>query len=229
LILMVGKLTIFFKELKWNIVGVFGKLVIDFIFSTARIEVIGFEKIKHILSSREVILAFWHSRILLISYLYKNQNAVIMVSPSRDGEIIARIVQQQGHETIRGSTFKSGRTAMIKLIKKIKHERKPGVVIPDGPRGPRFKAQPGIITLAKMTGYAIVPVSYSGKRLAIFSSWDRFIVPYPFTKCRVTYGDPIYVSKNVGKEEEKNLLMECEKTLNEITIDVDTHFNHYIN
>ncbi len=216
-------------ELKWNAIGIAGKLIIDLIFLTTKIEVIGLEKARHVLDSREFILAFWHSRILLISYLYKKQNGVSMVSPSGDGEIIARIVQRQGHETVRGSTSKKGRKALIRLIKIMKNKKKPGVVIPDGPLGPRFKAQPGIITLAKMTGYAIVPVSYSAKRMAIFSSWDRFILPYPFTICRVEYDYPICVPRNASKEEEKTLLLAFEKSLNHITANVDRHFNHYIN
>jgi lysophospholipid acyltransferase (LPLAT)-like uncharacterized protein len=215
-------------ELKWNLIGIVGKFVIDVIFFTTKIEVVGFEKVKKVIDSRQVILAFWHSRILLISYIYKKENAVIMVSSSGDGEIIARIIQRQGHETVRGSTSRKGKRALIRLIKTIVKENRPGVVIPDGPLGPRFKAQPGIITLAKMTGYTIVPVSYSAKRMAIFSSWDRFILPYPFTTCRVIYDDPIYVPSTADKEEEKVLLMKFEKSLNHITKTVDTHFNHTI-
>lgn len=226
---MIHRLRKAITELKYNTIGILGKIIIDLIFITTKIDIIGFEKVKHVIDSREVILAFWHSRILLISYLYKKQNGVIMVSPSGDGEIIARIIQKQGHETVRGSTSKKGRRALIQLIKTIKNKKKPGVVIPDGPLGPRFKAQPGIITLAKMTGYAIVPVSYSAKHMAIFPSWDRFILPYPFTRCRVEYDYPIYVPKNIEKREEKILLADFEKTLNEITLNVDRHFNHYIN
>lgn len=217
------------RELKWNLVGLLGKLTIDLIFLTTKIEIIGLEKVKQAIDSRKVILAFWHSRILLVSYLYKRENAVIMVSPSNDGEIIARIVQRQGHETVRGSTSKKGLIALFRLIKAMKREGKPGVVIPDGPLGPRFKAQPGIITLAKMTGYAIVPVSYSAKRMAVFSSWDRFILPFPFTTCRVEYNEPIYVPGNADKETEKTLLKAFENSLNHITQNADRHFDHIIN
>lgn len=216
-------------ELKWKLIGIVGKIIIDMLFWTTKIEIIGFEKVKDAIDSRDVILAFWHSRILLISYLYKKQGAVIMVSPSKDGEIIARIVQKQGHETIRGSTSKKGRKALIQLIKTIKKEKKPGVVIPDGPLGPRYRAQPGVVALAKITGYALVPVSYSAKRMKIFSSWDRFVLPYPFTTCRVIYDYPIFIPKDANKEMENTLLAEFEKSLNTITIEADTHFNHYIN
>ena len=216
------------SEIKWIIVGIGGKIIIDLLFWTTRIESIGLEKVKHLIDSREAIFAFWHSRILLISYIYKGYNGAIMVSPSRDGEIIARIVQRQGHTTIRGSSFKTPRKALLRLIKTMKDEKKPGVVIPDGPRGPRYKAQPGIVKLAKMTGYPIIPASYTAKKMAVFSSWDRFILPYPFTTCKVVYGDPVYVPTTADKEEEKTLLMEFETSLNRITKDVDSYFNHSI-
>jgi len=225
---MINKISKAVAELKYTMIGIVGKLIIDVLFSTIKIEVVGIEKVKHILDTREVILAFWHSRILLISYLYKKQNAVIMVSPSGDGEIIAQIVQRQGHETVRGSTSKKGRKALVRLIKTMKNEKKPGVVIPDGPLGPRFKAKPGIITLAKMTGYYIIPASYSAKRMWIFSSWDRFVLPYPFTTCRIIYGDPMQIPKHVDKEKESEFLVEFEENLNGITATVDNHFNHYI-
>lgn len=217
------------EELKFKLIGIVGKVVIDLLFWTIKIEIIGFEKVKDIIDSRDVILAFWHSRILLISYMYKKQGAVIMVSPSKDGEIIARIIQKQGHQTIRGSTSKKGKNALIQLIKIIKYEKKPGVVIPDGPLGPRFKAQPGVVRLAKMTGYALVPVTYSAKRMKVFSSWDRFILPYPFTTCRVVYDDPIFIPKEADKEREKTLLIAFEESLNTITKEADAHFNHTIN
>jgi len=215
-------------ELKWKLVGIAGKIIIDLIFWTTKIEIIGLECVKQLLDSNKFILAFWHSRILLVSYLYKKQNGVAMVSPSGDGEIIARILEKQGQSTIRGSTSKKGKRALIQLIKTMKHENRPGVVIPDGPRGPRFKAQPGIITLAKKTEFPILPVSYSAKHIAVLSSWDRFIVPIPFTTCRVMYGDPIYVPKTADKEEEGFLLKSCETSLKHLTQTVDTYFNHNI-
>lgn len=215
-------------EVKWKLVGILGRFIIDLLFFTTRIESIGYEKLKPIFSSRRMICAFWHSRILLPSYLHKGLNAVILVSGSEDGEIIARIVQNQGHETIRGSTTRGGHRAIAGMIKTIKEQRRPGVVIPDGPLGPRFKAQAGVITLAKKTGYPIIPISYSARRIKVFHSWDRFILPYPFTKCRVVYGDPVYVPGEADREEEKRCRFRLEKELRRLTFEADRYYGHNI-
>ncbi len=215
-------------EIKWNLVGILGKSFIDLLFWTTQIESVGYDNIRSIISSRKFIFAFWHSRILLLSYIYKGWDAAILVSQSKDGEIIARVLQRQGHETIRGSSSRGGIRALARQIKCLKEKNRLGVVIPDGPQGPRFKAQPGVITLAKKTGYPIVPITYSAKKIKVFSSWDRFILPYPFTKCRVVYGDPLYVPKEAGRDEENVCRLRLEKELRRITFDADKYFGHSI-
>ncbi|MDI6687333.1 MAG: lysophospholipid acyltransferase family protein [Desulfobacterales bacterium] len=214
------------SEIKWNLVAIFGNLLIDLLFSTMKIEREGLEKVKPIISSGKVIFAVWHSRMLLFAYLCKGLNGAAMVSRSKDGEIAARIIQRQGHEAVRGSTKKGGLRALSMLIKKIKEENKPGLIVPDGPQGPRCKVQPGIIILAKKTGYPIVPISYSAKKIKVFASWDRFILPFPFTKCRAVYGDPIYVPQDADKNEKKKRLMLLENELNRITSDADRYYGH---
>jgi lysophospholipid acyltransferase (LPLAT)-like uncharacterized protein len=211
-------------EIKWELVGILGKSFIDFLFRTAKIESAGFEKVRSVIGSKRFIFAFWHSRILLISYLYQGWNGAILVSQSDDGEIIARILQKQGHETIRGSTTRGGLRAIASLIRRLEEKIRPGCVVPDGPQGPRFKVQPGIITLAKKTGYPIVPVSYSAEKAKVFASWDRFILPYPFSKCRITYGEPLYVPANADKSSEETCRLRLEKELCKITEDADRHF-----
>jgi lysophospholipid acyltransferase (LPLAT)-like uncharacterized protein len=214
-------------ESKWELVGVFGKLFIDLLFLTIRIDSIGFEKVIPAIASKKVIGAFWHSRILLISYLFRGWNAAILVSASKDGEYVARVIEKQGHEPIRGSTSKGGLRALAAMIRCLNQGR-PGVVIPDGPQGPRFKVQPGVITLAKKTGCAILPISYSAKRIKVFNSWDRFILPYPFTNCRVIYGKLLYVPKDADREAELKCRMQLEMELRRITEDADTYFGHRI-
>jgi lysophospholipid acyltransferase (LPLAT)-like uncharacterized protein len=217
-----------FTELKWKLVGTFGKLLVDFIFSTGVIEIKGDNPLKNLIKSRKYILAIWHSRILLVSYLFKGTNASILVSRSDDGEIIARILQAQGQKTVRGSTRKGGLRAMSRLIKDLKTKRCPGSVIPDGPQGPRFQVQPGVIMLAKKTGYPIIPVSYSAKKIKVFSSWDRFILPYPFTRCRLVYGKLISVPANADPIGLENCRIALESELNRITKSADRHFGHQI-
>jgi len=216
------------SEIKWNLVGIFGKFIIDLLFFTIRIEVFGFKKVQSIIRSRKFICACWHSRLLLPSYLYQGQNGVLLVSQSKDGEIMARILQRQGHETIRGSSTRGGLRAMSKLIRCLKTGQHPGVITPDGPQGPRFKAQPGVVALAGKTGLPILPIAYSARNMKVFSSWDRFIVPYPFTTCRFGLGNPIYVPPDADKAEQARCLDQVEQELCRITFDLDNSFGHCI-
>ncbi|MBI5062864.1 MAG: lysophospholipid acyltransferase family protein, partial [Desulfatitalea sp.] len=180
-------------ELKWRLIGTLGKLFIDFIFACSKIEVRGRAPIEGLLASRRCIFAFWHDRILLVSYFHKGWDAAILVSNSADGEIIAQILQRQGHFMVRGSTRKGGGRALARLIKEVREHRRIGGVVPDGPQGPRHKVQPGVILLAQKTGYPFIPVTFSAKRSKRFNSWDRFLLPYPATACMLVYGDPVRV------------------------------------
>ena len=216
------------NKIKLNLTGILGKLFIDSLFFTTKIEFVGYDEISRILSSKKIILAPWHSRILLPSYIYKGMNCAIIVSRSKDGEIIARVLQKQGHETVRGSTSRGGIRALAGLIRSLKKRVRPGVITPDGPRGPRFKCKGGIITLAKKMGYPVIPLTYSAKKIKVFNSWDKFILPYPFTTCRIIYGKPLYVEKNADKDQENIYRINLENELKRITKDADLHFNHTI-
>ncbi len=187
-----------------------------------KIELRGFEKVRPIINSKKFIYAAWHSRLLLPNYLSRGLEGTAMVSASEDGEFVARILQRQGHKAIRGSTTRGGIKALSALIKKLKEKQRPCIIIPDGPRGPKFKVKSGIIILARETGYPILPFSYSAKRMKVFASWDRFILPYPFTKCLGIYGKPFYIPKHADKDDlirYRNLL---EKELCLITIEADS-------
>jgi lysophospholipid acyltransferase (LPLAT)-like uncharacterized protein len=214
--------------LKWWLAGWLGKGLVDLICGTMRIRVVDFNKARAEIESKRFILAFWHSRIVAISYLYQGWGAAILVSSSEDGEIMAQILQRQGHETIRGSTSRHGVRAMTKLIKTLNETIRPGGVVPDGPRGPRFRVQPGVITLAQKTGCPVVPISYSAKRIKIFASWDRFILPYPFTEGRLIYGRPISMPSKLDVEEQGVYRVRLEEELNRITRKVDHYYGHEI-
>ena len=214
-------------RLKWWFIGSAGKLLIDFLFLFSRVETIGYQAVARQVKSRRFIFAFWHSRILLLSYRYKKLNASVMVSNSADGEIIAQILQRHGHKTIRGSTRKRGLRALVQQINDMRKHQRPGVVIPDGPTGPRHKAQQGVVVLAQKTGVPIIPLAYSSKQCKILNSWDRFMLPYPWTKGVVVYGRPINVPADAGADEINACLLELENELNRITEQADHYFGHH--
>ena len=214
----------YLRELKWRLVGIGGKLLIDFLFWRSKIETVGYEAVRPLIESRRFIFVFWHSRILLLSYIYKGLGAVILVSKSEDGEVIARVIERQGQRSVRGSTRKGGLRALARLIRTMRKEKRPGVVVPDGPQGPRYQLQPGVIVMAKQTGYPIIPLTYSSRKAKVFNSWDRFLLPFPGTDGRVAYGRPIHVPHDAEGEALEQCRVQVEAELNRITQAVDRSF-----
>ena len=212
--------------IKWRLIGLAGKLLIDFLFLFSPIERRGYSAVADLIAGRRYIFAFWHSRILLLSYIYKGLNASIMVSNSADGEVIAQVLQRHGHKTIRGSTRKGGLRALMHQIADMRSHRRPGVVIPDGPQGPRHKVQTGVILLSQKTGCPIIPLAYSSKRRKVFNSWDRFIVPFPWARGVVIYGRPIEVPRKADAGMITRCTLQLEQELNRITAQADAHFGH---
>ncbi|QTA81936.1 DUF374 [Desulfonema limicola] len=214
------------SELEFKLIGIFGKLILDFIFSFSRITETGFEHIESIMNSRKLVAGVWHSRILAFIYLYKGLNGAALVSQAQDGEIIARILQKQGFDPVRGSTTRGGTKALALLVRKIKSGQA-AVITPDGPQGPRYKVQPGIISLAQKAGVPILPMAYSAKHCIIFSSWDRFILPYPFSPCYIVYGRPVYVPRDAGRQAWEQSRLDLEKELCRITQQADQYFGRH--
>lgn len=200
-----------------------GFMLIFFINITLKVRLINREaedKLKNRGQNR--IYSFWHGRLFYFPYLYRWQSQYsILVSPSIDGEIISRILNIFGFSTIRGSSYKSGREAFWRLADTIKNE-KSVVIIGDGSRGPRYKLQKGIICLAKITGMPVVPMTFSAKNKKTFSTWDSFIIPYPFTRAVVIYGEPLYVQRDDTVEDKR---MELETRLNDIMRKADNYYD----
>jgi lysophospholipid acyltransferase (LPLAT)-like uncharacterized protein len=139
------------------------------------------------------IYAFWHGRQVFLVALHKNDRIHPLVSQSKDGELIARVCRSFGIEAVRGSSSRGGAEAVLELKGLLESGDRVGFT-PDGPRGPLRTIQPGTLFLAQKTERPIVPVAYGAKRRWTFkSSWDEFIVPKPFNRIAMIYGEPIYV------------------------------------
>lgn len=173
-----------------------------------------------------MIFALWHNRVALSPILYKRYVRVFnshrrmagLVSASRDGGLLARVLEDFGIETIRGSSSRRGGQALIELTSCA--ERGWDLAItPDGPRGPRYEAQEGVIATAQLTGLPIVPISYHLNWKIRLNSWDGFQIPLPFARCNVVSAKPIVIPRDVTDEEREALRKELEQSLREISRD----------
>ena len=159
------------------------------------------------------IYAIWHTNVLYSPYLNRDQGVAVMVSSSRDGELIARTVARLGNTTIRGSTSRGGIAALKALVAHLKRGQ-PAAITPDGPRGPAFKLQAGIVTAAQIAGVPIVPFHYECTRQWVVpNAWDQHRVPKPFTTFVVSYGRPITIPKHLSADEFEETVDQVETLL----------------
>jgi lysophospholipid acyltransferase (LPLAT)-like uncharacterized protein len=140
------------------------------------------------------INAFWHNRLFLMTWFWRDYESGIVVSDSFDGEYIARTAQRFGFPVIRGSSTRGGSRALKQMVRAARSGLRMSLTV-DGPRGPRYKVKSGIILLAAKTGFPIVPMLPEAKRFWTVNSWDKLQIPMPFTKAKMFVGEPIFVSE----------------------------------
>ena len=138
---------------------------------------------------RPVIISLWHGQLLPMCWVLRHTHMSVMVSEHADGEIIARIVELWGYRTVRGSTSRGAGRALLGMIRELGAGRS-FIITPDGPRGPAGVAQAGVLLASQRSGAPAVPVLVESDRAWYLNGWDRFMIPKPFARVRVTYGAP---------------------------------------
>ncbi len=166
--------------------------------------------------------AFWHGRLFMMPLVYKGRKLSFLVSPHRDGQVVGKALTRFGFHPILGSTRRKGFSGFKQMVKA---QGSDIAIVPDGPRGPRYQVQIGVIELARLTGRAIIPLTFSASRRKIFKTWDHFLLPYPFSKGVFIWGEPVEVDQNGDRAhlEEKRILLE--NRLNELTEKADHFFD----
>ena len=160
-----------------------------------RIDFIGEEHPRGYWQKREtVILAFWHDQLLLMVEGYRGPGARILISASKDGELIARTMRHFGQGAVRGSSSRGGRQAFRELLE-LSRQPYDLVFTPDGPKGPRHQVKEGVVQLARISGRPVIPMAFAAGRGHRFNSWDRFLFPYPFARAVYSFGPAVLFNK----------------------------------
>jgi len=183
--------------------------IIRGLFCSIRPAFIGEERVQSLWAKSEnAILAFWHEQLLLMVKGYRGPGSKILISASKDGELIARVMARFGQGTVRGSSTRGGRAAFRTLVDL---GRLPVdlVITPDGPKGPRREFKEGVVQLARITGRAVVPMAFVCSRGHRFASWDRFLLPYPFSRGVFSFGEPVRYRKGESPEDFRLRLQEA--------------------
>jgi len=169
-----------------------------------------------------IIYVIWHGRMLMLPYWYgRARRPYALASRSRDGELVSRFIEGFGVRVVRGSSSRGGAAALRGLAHLQRREGAEVVVVPDGPRGPREVAQPGAVLLAKLTGAPIVPIGIGLWPRTVLRSWDAFVLPHPFSRGALAWGEPIRVEASVDDAGLEAARRRLERSLREVTAEAD--------
>ncbi len=190
------------RRLRVAVITAVGGLVLRLLGSTWRVRRVGHEAFDSLRARNEpFIVVFWHGDIVPITWIHRGSGIAPLISRHSDGEIIARIVQNLGYRTVRGSTSRGAVRALLETAKLVND----GITVaftPDGPRGPRHVFTPGAVLVAQRTGRPIIAIGATASRAWRLRSWDRHVVPKPFATVTIRYSEPEYVNAANAREAE---------------------------
>jgi lysophospholipid acyltransferase (LPLAT)-like uncharacterized protein len=179
-------------ERKAHLAGTLGAPLLKALFATLRFDVTDRCNVLDHLPERPLLWAFWHNRLLIMTHVFahyfapKGRLGATLISQSKDGEIIAAIVEKFGIRPIRGSSSRGGARSLVEMKRAI-DDGYIMAITPDGPRGPRYQLSPGVVKLAQITGGFILPIHVTYSSYWRLKSWDGFMIPKPFATVHLTF------------------------------------------
>ena len=188
------------------------------LFATCRVRVHGGENLERCeAQAGPFVGVFWHYSVFPAVAVIRDRGHgwAAMVSASQDAEFVARILARQGVETVRGSRHRGGLSALKGLIGLLRQGYNAAIVA-DGSHGPARKMQAGAILLASKSGAPILPMAVAADRYWAFRSWDRTLLPKPFARLDLWYGEPMTVPERAGVEAIEQYRLEMEQRLNSL-------------
>ncbi len=162
--------------------------------------------------NKNYVFAFWHGKMLIPWYINRKQNFSALVSRSKDGDILANLLQKWKYDVSRGSSHSGGKEALEEILLKA-NSKKNVSITPDGPTGPIYKMKAGAVITAKKSRIPIVLVGVFNSRKYVLKSWDKFEIPKMFSKSVLVFSEPIYIDENLSYEKTTNKIDECENKL----------------
>jgi len=178
-------------------------LITTAIACTVKIRLVGLERVEELINSKQGgILVTWHDKTILPIYRLRNMGLWAIISWSRDGELQNRLVMSRGFKTIRGSSGPRGVRAFLEAVKRIK-EGAVVAITPDGPRGPAKVVQEGTVLMAERAGCKVLPLGVACHPAWRVGTWDRHMIPKPFSKAVIIINEPICVTTCESDEEKE--------------------------
>jgi len=199
-----------------------GLLLVEALSATYRIRLVDPENEQTVLDRHQsLIYASWHQRFFPgITFFSSRQPIAIMISQSRDGEMVARVVDILGWRSVRGSSTRGGMAALKQLKDLARTGYKIGHIV-DGPKGPFGYVKPGLLRIAQVAGKPVVPTITSAQKKWVFNSWDRFMVPKPFSRVIIRFAKAIDVPVELEGDAFEQKRVSIEQRLRELYADTD--------
>ena len=216
------------RPLRWHhhVLASLIRLLISGMMLTARMRVKVAPGFQSLPPDLPIIYYTWHNRLALAIRMYRIVNRIrkrhrrmaTLVSASKDGGVLAEVLEKFDAQPVRGSTSRRGPQALKEMTTWLRRGLDLAVT-PDGPRGPRYALQDGVISLAQVSGKPLVAVGCKIHWKIQLKSWDRFQIPLPFSRCECGISEPFYVPRRISEEEKQSLRRQLEKALNDICQD----------
>jgi lysophospholipid acyltransferase (LPLAT)-like uncharacterized protein len=207
--------------------GWISRFLLPLLLATCKVRVFGQEIEREYFAEnpgKGLLYASWHRGLFFLVYFYRNLEFIVMASASKDGELAAQATRRFGWIPVRGSSSRRGTVALKEMLELVRKGHCGGLVV-DAPRGPRYISKMGIIVLSKRSGLPIMPVMWSADRFWKLRSWDRTIIPKPFSRIIFLYDDRlIKVPSNASNEECERYRQMLDKSLERLRFRTDHFF-----
>ncbi len=173
------------------------------------------------------VYALWHRSLLSIAYHFRTRGIAILISPSFDGELIARTIRYVGYSAVRGSSSRGGAAGLLGMKRALQQTNYAAFTV-DGPRGPRYIAKPGAIKLAQQIGGGVGIFYAHPERFWQLRSWDRFVIPKPFSRVVISWQPPVPVPASANDVELEIARIAVEQALERARLAAEQHFASYL-
>ncbi len=195
--------------------------LVDLLCRSVRIKVVNKNYIEELFNKNEkFVLAFWHGYMLIPWFLHRNKNFGALVSMSKDGDLLAKVLSKWNYKVVRGSSHKGGKEALGNIMQLIA-ENHPVAITPDGPTGPPHKMKAGAVVAAKKSGVPLVLLGVHYRDAKTLKSWDSFRIPKPFSNVCVVYSEPINIDENSTYEETSMMIAKAGEKLNDLQMEAE--------
>ena len=202
------------KTLKAKMIPPFAYNLIKLTNLSYRLEVEGWQSVKEALTAGEsLVFSSWHGKSWVPAYFLRDLGIYALTSLSRDGSYMTEILHKLGWKTVRGSSSRGASRSLLALYRKLKKGESTALT-PDGPTGPIYEIKPGIIFLQEKAGSMLVPMGVDARWKKNFDSWDRYLLPLPFSKTSLVFGKPFSFEAELKMEVKQKILKEKMEKVN---------------